>query len=135
MNSTGILALIALLAGCSSLGLSSLEAPPENYRVLAQAHVRETYFSPLTIRDAEIAPPRPSGGPILVSTGLTEVWVVCIRSNSKTQLGVYSGRKSTALMIQEDRIVGSQDNPAWDSWCSHSQFGPFPEISRELSEH
>jgi hypothetical protein len=117
-----------VLAGCASGNLAVVDPPPSNYRQLAQQHVRDTYFDPYSIRDAEIGKPRSSGGPILVSTGLAEVWVVCIRANAKNRMGAYTGRTATALMIQGNRVVGSQDNGAWSSWCSGSEYEPFPEI-------
>ncbi len=119
-------ALVA--AGCASANLAAVDPPPPNYRQLAQQHVRENFFDPYSIRDAQIAAPRPSGGPILVSTGLTEVWVVSVRANAKNQMGAYTGQKATAIMMQGNRVVGSQNNAMWGGWCSGSQYEPFPEI-------
>src|SRR5438445_2115112 len=101
-----------LVSGCASADLAAVDPPPANYRQLARYHILTNFLDPHSVRDAEIAPPRPSGGPVLISAGLKEVWVVCMRANARNSFGAYTGMHATAILIHGNQVVDAFDNAA-----------------------
>jgi hypothetical protein len=124
-----VLTAATLTAGCASTHLSANDPSPRNYRQLVQLHARQHFPNPNSIRGAEIAPPKPSGGLVLIPMGVpAEAWVVCVRANVKNRSGKYSGPSVTAFLIHKDRVVDTQTQLAWVSFCKDAPYEPFPEI-------
>lgn len=122
-----------VLTGCASASGAGMGLPPDNYKQIVREHVRTNFLDPYSIRDPEIAAPRPSGGPILVPAGLKEVWVVCFRANAKNSFGAYTGMRPTAMLIDAGRVVNALDNAAWEMWCNGSRYEPFPEVLKQTT--
>jgi hypothetical protein len=116
------------LAGCSSMKLAPDAEPPANYRELVLQRAQTYFPNPDSIRDAQIAPPARSGGPVLISTGApTEVWVVCVRANRQNFLG-YDKLSETAFLIHNGQVVDVYENAVWTPTCKNEKFEPFPEL-------
>lgn len=136
-----VLACAVALAGCQTDGGGTVAAvgapaaaPPANYRHLAAEHVKSSFKDPYTIRDAEIAAPKPGSGPSLNADGFTTPWVVCIRANAKNSMGAYTGRKFTAIAMSSDKVVNAWDGPdAAGYLCADAAYQPFPEIEEKRS--
>ncbi|WP_025036107.1 hypothetical protein [Bradyrhizobium sp. DOA9] len=135
-----LLATCALaLAGCQTSGeatpsanAATAGAPPANYRQLAADYVKSSFKDPYSIRDAEIAPPKPGTGPSLNSDGFTTPWVVCLRANAKNSMGAYTGRKVTALALSNEKVVNAWDETQYSRMvCEGVAYTPFPEIEEK----
>ena len=135
---TKIVVVVTALAltGCAgtSSGIatgSTANAYPATYRNLVQQYTKQAFFDPYSVRDAEIAEPKKSGGPILVPGPMfAEVWVVCVRANAKNRMGAYTGMTETAFLIYDNRVVNTLSNPSWSWFCSDAKYQPFPEITQ-----
>lgn len=133
-----LLAACALaLAGCQTDGaaVAAQAGPaPANYRQLAAEHVRTSFKDPYTIRDAEIAAPKPGSGPSLNADGFKTPWVICMRANAKNALGAYTGRKVTAIAVSDARVVNAWDDVQAAGYiCQGVAYEPFPEIEEKKS--
>lgn len=107
-------------------------APPANYRQLAAAYVKSSFKDPYSIRDAEIAAPKMGSGPSLNSDGFKTPWVVCIRANAKNAMGAYTGRKFTAIAMNETSVTNAWDAPEATGYlCNGLPYQPFPEIEEK----
>jgi hypothetical protein len=116
------------LAGCSSMKLAPDAEPPANYRELVLQRARTHFSNPESIRDAQIAPPARSSGPVLISTGApTEVWVVCVRANAQSFFG-YNSLSDTAFVIHNGQVVDVYESAVRAPTCKSETFEPFPEL-------
>lgn len=131
--------LMALTAGLALTGCAggdaattATEPAPVNYRQAAAAHIRQTFFDPYSIRDAEIAPPKRGAGPSLNADGFKTPWVVCVRANAKNRMGAYAGRKVTALAFSGNAVVNAWDEAQYSQMvCGEVTYEPFPEIEAD----
>lgn len=132
---------VLLLGGCAADGNSGLLATgsvsqpyPMRYRELVQQNVKRVFADPYAIRDAEIAEPMPSGGPVLLPNGTSaEVWVVCVRTNSSGPTGAYTGVSTTAFLIHNNAVQDVWNNDPRNAKCNNLDYLPFPEINRRLT--
>lgn len=132
-----VAAYAVILCGCQTDGSGTTATPigspdgppPVNYRTTSAEWVRANFKDPFTIRDAEIAPPKPGTGPSLNADGFKTPWIVCLRANAKNSMGAYTGRKMTALAYSGERIVNSFDEAHYSGFvCQGASYQPFPEI-------
>ena len=129
-----IVTILLILAGCQTDSQQLVsEPPPANYRQIAADHLRRTLFDPYSVRDAEIARPKP--GQVYVD-GMhhEEGWAVCWRANAKNRLGAYTGVKESIVVIRGDRVVASTspDPGHYDlrTNCADARYEPFKEIEQ-----
>src|SRR4029079_12361303 len=108
-NISAILQMV--LAGCAMQVEPPQEPPPANYRQIIAAHVRQTFLDPYSIRDANIAPPKPGWAFVGGSLGQYKTgWAICLRVNAKNRMGAYTGAKESIYVIQDGRVVASGQN-------------------------
>ena len=99
----------------------SQEEPTPGVKAAVIKHVRENFFDPYSIRDAQISN--------VVSLPGTALKAVCIRANGKNRFGAYIGLTYTSVRLQGGVAVSSLQNaPA----CADGRmrFYPFPELER-----
>lgn len=127
--------LMALLGACAgqdspSATGSTPAALASNYRQIVAGHVRETFFDPYSIRDAEIGAPKMAAGPSLNRDGgFYTPWVVCVRANAKNRMGAYTGKHVTAIGMSGTEVVNSWDEAHYSRMvCEGVAYAPFPEI-------
>lgn len=115
-----VLAAAILAAGCVPTRDANQIGPyPERYKEAIRADIRDRFFDPHSLRDVEISQPRE--GHIHSQQG----WVVCVRANGKNRFGGYTGRKNTAFLLNNGRVVtASDDFPA----CASLPHAPWPEM-------
>jgi hypothetical protein len=125
------------LAGCAggregttgSISGSQLGPAPDNYRKIVSDYVRANFKDPYSIRDAQIAAPVPSWGPVLVPGAFTPVWVVCLRANAKNSFGACTGVRDTAVLIHNGQSVSTWVDGNAQLACRSAKYESFPEIS------
>lgn len=113
---------------CSSLGacmsppnVEQAGPPPENYRAMVAQHLRTSLFDPYSVRDAAISSPR-------VHNSISGAkWNVCFRGNAKNRLGGYTGMRQTLFVIENGRIIASDDTYGATT-CAGASYQPFPEL-------
>lgn len=93
---------------------------PVAYRTIVAKYIRSTFFDPYSIRDASIS--EPITGRMYNQQG----WLVCILANAKNRMGAYVGRKATAVLIFDGRVVDSDPEP--DVCGQIDTYEPFREI-------
>jgi hypothetical protein len=129
----------ALTTACSgpasqTPGPTAGEVPPSDYRRIVAASVKDLFFDPYSIRDAEIAPPKRGVGPSLNSDGFTTPWIVCVRAHAKNRMGAYTGRKITAFALSGGKVVNSWDEAHYSALvCQGVAFEPFTEIEQQTT--
>lgn len=131
MGRVFVVVVALALGGCQTAGQGTTqsEPPPANYRQIAIAGVKSSFFDPYSVRDAEIAPPKRAAGPSLNEDGFTTPWVICIKANAKNRMGGYTGRKVTALAVSGGKVVNSWDEAKASLMvCDGVTYEPFPEI-------
>ena len=145
-RSIATLALSVALSGCAptvdvttgAIGDYGAGPLPADYRKIVKEHVRNSFYDPYSIRDAQIAAPKMSSAPVLIPNSLgiggtfTHVWVVCLRANAKNRMGAYIGMTPTAVFITNNKVantVGGAESGAAHMWCDGSAYEPFPEVS------
>ncbi|SCX00802.1 hypothetical protein DSM25558_0180 [Agrobacterium sp. DSM 25558] len=82
-------------------------------------HVRNTFFDPYSIRDAEI-----SNQLRLSSLGVD---VVCFKANAKNRMGGYIGRKAVSVRIKDGK-VNSWVEEATGCSDPRLKYEPFPQL-------
>ena len=98
---------------------SSQLPPSAAVKASVVKHVRESFFDPYSIRDAQI-----SDVVTLLDTGLD---AVCIKANGKNRFGAYVGLTATSVRLKDGVAVNSLERaPA----CSdpRMRYRPFPEL-------
>jgi hypothetical protein len=120
-----------LLAGCvaSSEQLSTVyasqRAPTTGERQQIIAHIRNTFFDPYSVRDAEISNALP-----FAVIGSSNASVVCIHANSKNRLGGYVGRQYTMTKFDAaGKLTNADDSSVAKRECSDARltYRAFPE--------
>lgn len=129
-----ILCLFAI-AGCSASS-ADIGPAPTNYRQIAKDYVKASFFDPYSVRDAEIAPPKPMDSPAFIPTSIgiggtfESAWVICMRANAKNRMGGYVGLRETAIVVKADRVIHAYDEPMATSYiCDGARYEPFPEAT------
>jgi len=126
---------LTLAAGCTAIpdqDAVPTSEPPASYRETVATHVRESFFDPYSIRDAEISEPVFRTA---IFDGVTPIprraWIVCVRANAKNRMGAYSGRQFTAFVFDREAIAlslsGKEPSQA-SQHCSTATLQPFQEI-------
>lgn len=105
-----LLVAAAMLAGCAATpNETDVGQSPARYKDIARDYLRTSLFDPYTARDFSIAPPKI--GQIHIDTLKYESgWVVCYRGNAKNRMGGYTGIKEGALLIKNDKALGSMSD-------------------------
>lgn len=129
---------LACLAGCSATTMaptieSNVGMLPANYRDAAIAYAKANFFDPFSIRDAAITQPIYAK---TVFDGTSSVprkgWIVCLRSNSKNQMGDYAGLTDTVLLFEGETIVlGLAAGAVAEQVAEHcltAVYSPLPEL-------
>lgn len=132
VNIALVMCVMVMLNGCATPTASESGPYPTAYRAIAKNYVRQTFFDPYSIRDAEISQPKPGQmaipGIIKVETG----WIVCVRANAKNRMGAYTGIRDTVMVIRDGQVLGSlSDQPThYDirTNCRDIKYEPFSEI-------
>jgi hypothetical protein len=128
-----ILSLALAVAGCSQTMAITENTPPssaapstQEVKQAVRTYVRANFFDPYSIRDAELSEPtwQASG----LQFGASGGWTVCLRANAKNRLGGYTGRKDTAMTIQNGKVTAALDDAQWN--CSKERYAPFPELTQ-----
>jgi hypothetical protein len=98
--------LTLLISGCATTQTIESTGPrPTNYKQAVKDHVKESFFDPYSIRDAEISQPLMASA---VFDGVTPIphsgWIVCFKANAKNRMGGYTGRQLTGLLFDGESI-------------------------------
>jgi hypothetical protein len=112
------------LAGCAGgqTAPGAAAAPlPLNYREQIAAKVKETFFDPYSIRDAQISAGIPG------TSFLGSVTTVCMKANAKNRMGGYTGIQTTAYVFRDGHLTAT-DAVYSPIVCNSASYGPFPEI-------
>ena len=124
MNKTAlILILVYMLTGCagvgeiSSSGEDSVGPYPDNWKSIAVAYIKTSYFDPYSVRDSEAAPPFRN------RKAFYDTWTLCIRNNAKNRLGGYTGLRTTAIGIKKGQIDQVND---YDCKNRNLNYQPLP---------
>lgn len=120
-------ALLSATTACTTIGKPSTgfaEPFPANYRAIVVEGIKEYFFDPYSVRDAEISEPRVAPP---FDLGGREGWAVCLRANAKNRMGAYVGRRESVMMIAGDRVIAYTEGPA-PYYCNDASFSPFPEL-------
>lgn len=117
------LALVALAAGCGTLGVIPQEqAGPlaENYKEVLKKYVQATFKDPDSVKDAEIAKPVPYR--VFDRRG----YVICYKANAKNSYGGYTGTQILAVMM-----YGTEITSYGSSVCPqvNAVYEPWPEVN------
>jgi|SRR5690606_31023610 len=125
------------VAGCSASATATppntAPPPPVGYREAVVAEVKNTFFDPYSVRDAEISQP-------LYATALfdgsnivpKQSWIVCIKANAKNRMGGYTGRELVVMSIAGNKVTsalsGRDMQMQLAAHCKEAVWEPFPEI-------
>ena len=127
-----VLPLLIGLTGCAvreaNLHAIDNQGPlSDKARTEIANEVRNTFFDPYSIRDAEVS----SAVPTMTLDEKT-VYMVCLRANAKNRLGGYTGKRATIFYFTADwKLFDTNDQDTF-GFCSNSRlnWGPFPEIEK-----
>lgn len=97
------------VAGCQTIPREPGPPPPANYRALIAADMRAKFYDPWSVRDVSITEP-------YVDPRFPG-WLVCIRANSKNQLGGYTGQQPVAYLLRDGKVIENNVSRA-DEVCS-----------------
>ena len=142
LDALAIGTIVTGLVGCMTAGghpdipPASADVPgpeqgvPDNYREMVAAKIRDTFFDPYSIRDAEIS--LPLHHPVTLMGKSNPL--VCVRTNAKNRMGAYVGRKTSMYSFQHGRLVGSSsDRAVAGIACANAYYVPFEEIDAASS--
>jgi len=92
--------LALALAGCATVEANSKmferQRPVTDLeRMAILEHIRNSFFDPYSIRDAEISNAVPT---VELATSATKLRV-CVKANAKNRMGGYAGRKTTMFFL------------------------------------
>ncbi|MCT2580915.1 hypothetical protein P3C33_27745 [Mesorhizobium sp. P16.1] len=114
----------AIVSGCVTAEqrtqiYSSAIAPSAGIKTAVINQIRESYFDPYSIRDAQI-----SDVVTLLDTGYQ---AVCTRFNAKNRMGAYTGLQSASFRIKNGAVVSYL---AQAPGCHEPslRYRPFPEL-------
>jgi hypothetical protein len=135
----GLLACL-LLAGCAvrqgNLEMFDNQIPAStDQRAAIAAYIRNNFFDPYSIRDAEISSAVESVGSLDGSTKNPPM--ICVIDNAKNRMGGYTGKRATLYYLtysgQIGRAVDSADDTFVNPFCEDSRlrYVPFPEIEQQ----
>jgi len=118
--------LASMLAGCTTFGGKSADAPvevnvpPANYRAMLLEFLRNNLADPVGVRDAYISEPA------LKPVGADSRYVVCVRFNAKDEYGQYRGSKDRVAIFFAGKL--NQFVPATSEQCGNAAYQRFPEL-------
>lgn len=119
-----LLALLAVAAcGTPYPTVQTAGQYPTDYRAALQAHVRDAFFDPYSIRDVAV------GEPFLGRTMGKTGWMVCMASNARNQMGGYTGRAVTGYLIRDGQVI---DAVPGHIDCKGKPLEPWPEIAGQV---
>lgn len=114
----------ALLSSCvtaeqaAQIYSSQTPASP-TIRAAIVEYVRNTFFDPYSIRDAEISHQ--------VKLGSTGFEAVCFKANAKNRMGGYIGRKAVSVRIKDGKVHSwVEDAPG--CMDERLKYEPFPQL-------
>ena len=137
INRFGIMAAAAVvaaaLAGCAPGTVTTDIGPaPKEWRKKVADHVRQSFFDPYSIRDAEVSDPIPTG---MVFDGVTPIphsgWMVCLKANGKNRFGAYAGLQLTGILFENGVITTTTPSVPATSYtqtsqhCASAKYSPF----------
>lgn len=136
-----VIATITLsLTGCfgppEPLAVASVTvAPPSNYRETVLDYVRNTFFDPYSIRDAELSEL------LAFDAGWPhgQLWYACLRLNAKNRMGAYTGRKVHMIAFKDNAIhpgqgASQQSAQYHELNCTYAKWGRFSELEKLSSQ-
>lgn len=96
-------------------------------RQIVVQYVRESFKDPYSIRDAEIS------NSWRTEQGMQQLgsssYAVCVRMNGKNSYGAYTGRKATAFVINQNKVITSdEDSVVCNDARRVSSWTSFPEV-------
>lgn len=98
-------------------------------------YVKSTFIDPYSIRDAQIAPPRPGQMNIPGTFRQESGWIVCMRANAKNRMGGYVGIRDTVLVIRDGRVLGAHSGEPihYDirTNCRDAKYERFAEVEEQ----
>jgi hypothetical protein len=92
---------------------------PDDYKQIVAAYVRDTFLDPHTLQDVAIS--APDRGRMADQQG----WIVCFVANGKNGQGAYAGRRTTAYLINDGRVIAAEQDPAA---CEYEKPVPWREL-------
>ncbi|WP_146140176.1 hypothetical protein [Alsobacter soli] len=121
--------LMAGLSGCvtaeqANQAYASARPATAQQKAGIISKVRNVFFDPYSIRDAELS---------YVMYGNNGRGVVCLHANSKNRMGGYVGRSYTAFLLdQSGAVISSDDGPGITRDCADARlrYMPFPEAEK-----
>lgn len=133
---TVVAAMGSVLSACAGTPPSESEigSYPTAYKAIAKEHLRVSLIDPYSVRDAQIAPPKPGQIHIAGTLRHESGWAVCFRANAKNRMGGYTGNKPMVILIRNNQVLGSnQDSDHYDvrTICADVRYEAFPEIEDE----
>jgi hypothetical protein len=100
------------LVGCTTAPSGADAGPyPARYREIAQSHLKTTLFDPYSARDFQVASPKVGQMNIPGTFSIETGWLVCYRGNAKNRMGAYTGVKDSAMLIRNDNVITSNEDP------------------------
>lgn len=105
--------LVLALTSCVTPDRAAIGPYPRDFKQIISKHIRETFYDPYSIRDAEITFPRE--GHLFFKQG----WIVCTKLNAKNRYGGYVGLTTTAYLIHNNQVFNSMENA---TMCSELNF-------------
>lgn len=119
-----VVALSAVLTGCQTTIPQSVADSQHPASASLKAEIvkqaRDRVFDPYSIRDAEISN-------VVLFNPRNGIKAVCVKFNSKNQLGGYVGRSATGISIRNGILLGATDG---DPRCldPRLKYQRFPEL-------
>ena len=144
MRVPGGVVLCVVLAGCAArdgnLKMFDNQVPvTTEERAAITAYIRNNFFDPYSIRDAQISSAVVSFG----LDGTKNPPMICVDANAKNRMGGYVGKRATLFYFASNgqiaRSVDSNDDVFVDPFCKDNrlQYVPFTEIEQkpQASQH
>ena len=116
-----------LLQGCAvTPDLRQIGPYPANYKSIIKDYAEKAFFDPYTMRSVSLS--SPVEGHLFFQQG----WITCLRANAKNRMGGYTGLKSTAILINNGRVVQTMSEAPL---CNDPriQYEPWPEMDAGTS--
>jgi hypothetical protein len=137
--------MLPMLAGCGvrEANLARNEANSQMYalqvapsalqRKLILDHVRDNYFDPYSIRDAEISNSVSFSEVTMNPDSEPKTPLVCVKANAKNRMGGYTGRKNELYQFNPSGSLKTVSDDLAGRCDSRMQFLPFPELEQMKS--
>lgn len=133
MNKIAAALILVPLAGCATTATAPGESDgigprPASYLEAVKAKVKENFFDPYSLMDAEISQPLPANA---VFDGVTPFpssgWIVCLKANGKNRMGAYTGLQYSGFLFKDGEITLAISEPefAVRHHCEGAKFKVF----------